>query len=334
MRYVIGVDGGGTKTTAALVGEDSRVRARATAGASNYRSVGMDSASANITAAVTTALRDANMSADEIVGVCMCLAGFDTDLDVAVPRLASHALGFSGPVILENDVVGAWAGATGAAPGIVVISGTGATGLGMNARGEFWRTDGWDTLLGDDGSGYAIGREAIRAAIRMLDGRQQPTSLVRTLGKVYDVRDAEGMRRLVDGAPFGKFEVAAFALHVDEAAKAGDPVARGIIQQAGRDLGANVATIARILRMADEAFPISTVGSVIQSGPLIEEPFMAVVREAAPHATLRPALHPPEVGAAVLAFKRIAEDDLGSWTLGSGKRQIRRSLTIDEVARS
>jgi N-acetylglucosamine kinase-like BadF-type ATPase len=332
MRYVIGIDGGGTKTTAAVVGEDNVLVGSATSGPSNRRSAGMESASANIAEAVTEALQKAGVTLDGLAGICMCLAGFDTDLDLSVPQRAMRILDFGGPTIFENDVVGAWAGATEVNPGIVAIGGTGATALGMNARGEFWRTDGWDTLLGDEGSGYAVGLAAIRAAMRMFDGRIPPTPLVHALDQAFGVQTAEDMRRLVDSTPFGKYEVASFARHVSEAAAAGDTLAGDILRRAGEALAETVAAVVRILGMRDEAFPISTVGSVIRDEPWVAGPFREAVKVIAPQATIRAPLHPPEMGAALLCFKRLADDDLGSWTLGSGKRHIRRSLRLEQLS--
>jgi len=334
MRYVVGIDGGGTKTTAAVVGEDSKLVASATFGPSNRRSVGMEAASANIAEAVTEALQKAGVSLSDLAGICMCLAGFDTDLDLSVPQRTLRILNYTGAAIFENDVVGAWAGATAVNPGIVVIAGTGATALGMNRRGEFWRTDGWDTLLGDQGSGYALGLAAIHIVMRMLDGRIAPSPLVYALSQAYSVNSAEDMRRLVDSTPFGKYEVASFARYVSETAQAGDPIARDLLRQAGEALAENVAAIVRILDMKDDEFPISTVGSVIRDDPWVAKPFEAAVKMLAPRASLRLPLHPPEMGAALLCSARLAEDDLGSWTLGTGKRSIRRSMNIDDLPTS
>ncbi len=191
MRYIIGVDGGGTKTVAAVVDENGRQAGSGSGGPANARSVGLAPASANIATAIRNAVRAAGITLDNVSGILMSLAGFDTDLDLPVPQQAIRELAYTGPAIFENDVVGAWAGATGSEPGIVAISGTGATALGMNPRGEFWRTDGWDTLLGDAGSGYAIGRDGIRAAMAMLDGRRPLTQLAAALGTAYGVRTAK-----------------------------------------------------------------------------------------------------------------------------------------------
>jgi len=332
MQYVVGVDGGGTKTTATVVGEDLGEVAGATTGPANHRSVGVESASANIAEAIQQAVLEADVALESIAGMCLCLAGFDTDLDLPVPQRAIRQLDYKGVAIFENDVVGAWAGATEVKPGIVIIAGTGSTGLGMNEHGQLWRTDGWDYVLGDAGSGYAIGRDAIRAAMRALDGRAMPTLLMQALGRAYGVKDAEAMRRLVDSTSFGKFEIASFASSVAEAADAGDVTARTILTQAGQDLADQATAIIRRLRMEESDFPICTVGSVFKSAPWVTEPFRRSITRLAPHAEFRAPLHPPQVGAAILALRRIQEGDLGSWTLGTGNRHIVRSLLIEEAA--
>jgi N-acetylglucosamine kinase-like BadF-type ATPase len=331
MRYVVGVDGGGTKTKAAVYGEEIGMVGDAETGPANYRSVGMESASANIAQAISNAARVAGIEVSALAGICMCLAGFDTDLDLPVPQSAMRQLSFHGPAIMENDVVGAWAGATEAKPGLVVIAGTGATGLGMNTRGDLWRTDGWDYLLGDDGSGYDIGRAGIRTAMHMLDGRERPTALVHILSQVFGVSDGESMRRLWDSTPFGKFEVAGFARHVADAAVQGDPAAQQILRNAGQALGKSGAAIIRMLEMTGESFVVSTVGSVFKNEPWVTEPFRHEISGTAPNATFRAPAHPPEAGAAILTLRRLDEDDLSSWTLGGGKRHIRRSLHVDDI---
>lgn len=332
MQYVVGVDGGGTKTTAAVVGDDLGTVGTATTGPANQRSLGLEAAASNIARAIGDALRAANVPLSSVAAICLCLSGFDTDLDLPVPHHAIRSLGYEGVAIMENDVVGAWAGATGVEPGIVIISGTGSTGLGMNERGQLWRTDGWDFLLGDFGSGYAIGHAAIRAAIKALDGRGAATLLTRELAHSFGVNDAEGMRRLVDSTTFGKFEIAAFAARVSEAADAGDVTARDILGQAGHDLADQATAIVRRLGMEGSEFPLSTVGSVFKSTPWVTEPFRRSIVQVAPRVQFRPPLHPPEIGAAILAKRRLADGDVGSWTLGTGNRHIIRSLHIDETA--
>jgi N-acetylglucosamine kinase-like BadF-type ATPase len=195
-------------------------------------------------------------------------------------------------------------------------------------------------VLGDDGSGYATGRAGIRAAMRALDGRAAPTLLARELGHRFGVADGEDMRRLVDSTPFGKLEMASFAVHVAQAAQAGDPTSQAILAQAGRDLAEHVTAIIRKLEMGGEAFPVGFVGGMFKSAPFVTEPFAEGVRAAAPRAEIRAPERPPEVGAAILGWQRLREGDLGSWSLGrglptgdSGRRSIPRGLSVEQVGR-
>lgn len=332
MRFVVGVDGGGTKTAAAVVGDDQRAIGTAVAGPSNYRSVGMEAASQGIHEAVAQALRVAGVQLSQVAAICMCLSGFDTELDTPVPQRAVTLLGYTGEAIFENDVVGAWAGVTGGDPGVVAIAGTGATALGMNARGELWRADGWDYILGDAGSGYRIGLDGIHAAMRMLDGRQRPTTrLVSKLASFYGVDDALGMRRLADSGALGKLHIADFSRHVAEAAEEGDQVAQGILRQASSDIASDIEAIVTQLGMREDVFPVGAVGSVFKSSAWVLEPLRQRLAQIAPRATLAAPRYPPEVGAAIIAQRRLAAGDLSSWTLGGGKRHIERSFRVSQL---
>jgi N-acetylglucosamine kinase-like BadF-type ATPase len=331
MGNVIGVDGGGTKTTAVVVDDALVVRGRATTGAANPHSVGVEVAAHNIADAVLGALAAAGAPLAQVDSLCLCLAGLDTDLDLPVPRAAVAKLGYRGPALFENDVVGAWAGATEAQPGIALIAGTGATGLGMNAQGDFWRTDGWDYVLGDSGSGYAIGLAGIQHAIQALDGRAPPTPLVGALATAYGIADAEEMHRLWDSGRLGKLEIAAFAPHVSRAAQAGDAQAQAILARAGTAQAESAIAIVRRLGMERASFPVCLIGGVFQAGAWVLEPLTTTLAAVAPGATIQPAHYPPEVGAALLARQRVAAGDLGSWTLGTGQRRIHRTLRVADL---
>lgn len=332
MRFVIGVDGGGTKTAAAVVGDDLRVLGAGISGPSNYRSADIESSSRNIVDAVTQALCVANIPLERIDAICMCLAGFDTEIDLPVPHRAMMLLGYCGPAIIENDVVGAWACATDGGPGIVAIAGTGATALGMNADGAFWRVDGWDYILGDAGSGYRIGLAAIHETMKMLDGRRPPTRLLDKLAEFYRVDGALAMRRLADSGGLGKLRVAGFSRCVAEAADEGDQLAQDILRQAASEIASDIAAIVTQLAMRDTTFPIGIVGSVFKSTTWVLDPLRTAITCIAPQAKLETPRHLPEVGAAIVAQNRLADGDFSSWTLGNGARSIRRSLEISQLA--
>ena len=325
MRYVVGVDGGGSKTTAAVVAEDLQVLGHSTTGSTNARSVGEDEACANLAEVIAEALDYARLPLPEIAAIGLCLAGFDTELDRPVPQRALRQLGYTGVAVMENDVVGAWAGATQMQPGVVVVAGTGSTALGMNGHGQLRRTDGWDYILGDSGSGYDIGRAGIRLAMKSFDGRAAPTLLTEALKAAYGVDGADEMRRLVDSGPFGKMEIATFARQVAKAADAGDVASRAILAQAGQDLADSVLAVTYALRMEEEEFLVATVGGVFRSDRWVQDPFQREISERLPQAVFRAPLHSPEIGAAILAYRRLESGDFGSWTLGTGRQRIMRT---------
>lgn len=335
MSYFVGVDGGGTKTAAVVLSAGAAaVVGRGLAGPGNSRSIGVAAASQEIARAINAALVDARVTLDQINALCLCLAGFDTNLDLPVPQGAVSLLGYVGPTVFENDVVGAWAGATDVNPGVVAIAGTGSTALGMNARGAFCRVGGWDYLLGDDGSAYAIGLEGIRAAIRALDGEDDaraPTRLALEVRAAYGVEDAAALRRRWDSGQLGKREIAAFAAHVGHSALDwADVIARQILNRAAERLAESVHTTCRRLAMGDEAVPVYTIGGVFTS-PVVMDTFRLRLTARMPNVTFGEPKQPPAIGAALLARQRLDDGDLGSWTLGTGRRPIQRSLRVADL---
>ena len=223
MRYVVGIDGGGTKTTAAVVGDDGKLVASATSGP---RIVALWGWSPPAPMSRGGDGGDQRKRASPSTGCQACAWASPASAPIwASPshNARSASSTYTGRRSL-NDVVGAWAGATAVSPGIVVIAGTARAALGMNRRGEFWRTDGWDTLLGDQGSGYALGLAAIRMVMRMLDGRFTPSPLAHALTQAFGVQSAEDMRRSWIAPRLGSMRWP-LARYVSETAQAGDPVA-------------------------------------------------------------------------------------------------------------
>jgi N-acetylglucosamine kinase-like BadF-type ATPase len=161
--------------------------------------------------------------------------------------------------------------------------------------------------------------------MKSFDGRAAPTLLTEALKATYGVDSADEMRLLVDSEPFGKMEIATFARQVAKAADAGDVASRAILAQAGQDLAESAIAVAYSLRMEEEEFLVATVGGVFRSDRWVQEPFQRVIREHAPQAVFRAPLHSPEIGAAILAYRRLESGDFGSWTLGTGRQRIMRT---------
>jgi N-acetylglucosamine kinase-like BadF-type ATPase len=146
--------------------------------------------------------------------------------------------------------------------GIGVICGTGATVVGRSPAGATARADGWGHLLGDDGSGYWIGMQGLRAIFQAVDGRGPATALQPAIFAAWNIASHEPImtRLYVQDAP--PAEIAALAAVVDQCAEEGDAVAARILARAGLAIAESVEAVARRLGMGG-ALPIGLAGGVI-----------------------------------------------------------------------
>ena len=134
--------------------------------------------------------------------ICLGIAGVDRASDEAVVRSIMSRIGYKARILVVNDALIALQAGVGDAPGIVIVSGTGSIAYGRNDQGEASRAGGWGYVLGDEGSGYWIGRLALRAVVRHADGRGRVTSLTPRLLAHFgvDARDRADSQDLSRGA--------------------------------------------------------------------------------------------------------------------------------------
>ena len=170
-RYVIGIDGGATKTVALIGTENGKILGRGESGSSNYHNIGTTAASAAIKRAVREALRQARIVGSNPDVAIVALAAINSPRDLAIAHRFVRATKIASRTLVVHDSVAALQAATHGKPGIVVISGTGCVAAGINREGNYIRAGGWGYLIDDEGSAYDIGKKALRSAFRMRDGR-------------------------------------------------------------------------------------------------------------------------------------------------------------------
>src|SRR5262245_14757008 len=172
--HVLGIDVGGTKTVCLLANEDGTILAKARETGANLQGVGE-----LVLEKVLHAVMEAALAGQGVVpsAICLGIAGVDRQADQEVVRGIMDRIGYKATVLIVNDALIALQAGVGEEPGIVIVSGTGAIAYGRNRRGEASRASGWGYVLGDEGSGYWIGRLALRAVVRHADGRGRATSL-------------------------------------------------------------------------------------------------------------------------------------------------------------
>lgn len=257
------------------------VRAAEAAGPGPVGLAGADGTRAALAAMSATAA-DVAGNAVPPAAVVAGLAGLLSAPQQAAPLLAGLAARFPGArVVVTSDAVTSHAGALSGRPGVVLAAGTGTSAVGLGADGVLHLVDGWGYLLGDAGSGYAIGRAGIDAALREDDGRGGSAALLRRLAARWGVpRDVP---RLVHGAENPARVVAGFARDVFDAAREGDDGALRICASAAAELAGSTAAAAR--RAGLGASPVVAVaGGLLGAGAVLADPFDRALAERLPGA--------------------------------------------------
>jgi len=268
---------------------------------------------------------------DSVAAAVVAVAGVNIDADRE--RLLSGITGLESPVVLAvNDVVAAWAAGALAAPGIAVISGTGSNTFGVNARGEAWRCGGWGHILGDEGSGFMIALDAIKAAIAYRDGRGGWSAVIPRMMSFYELGKIEDIMPVIY-REFDKAHIAAFAQQVAEAARDGDELAAGIFRRAAAGLATQIEVIHRVLGFGGPA-EVTLIGSAFQAGEVFTGPLRERLRPVTGGADFSAPRLPAVGGALWLAARAAgAEPRLHAGALATSLGRALRQLTPETADR-
>ena len=286
---VLGVDGGGTGSRAVVLAASGEELARATGRAALVKPGAED--------ATLTALRD-------LVAAALAVAGEPGPPEVLVTGLAGVGrtktrlsiqerlveAGLARQIQVKTDVEVAFHDAYGNGSGILLVGGTGSVAITRTPSGRSLRSGGWGAVVGDEGSGWWIGIQALHVAFQSADGRAPETPLLETALSHFHAPDPGALMDRLWTAEKG--EVAALVPLVAEAAARGDPVSRSLLSAAAGALADHLPPLIRAWReeggQTDE-IPVALVGGlVVSGGPLRPELLIrirglgGVPRESAP----------------------------------------------------
>jgi N-acetylglucosamine kinase-like BadF-type ATPase len=307
-RYVMGVDGGATKTLAAVLDIQSKTLHLGHGGPSNQDAVGAQAAVEALLKAADEAMAEAGIGAGQLGGAVLAIAGTDTE-DVARNVRAARTDAW----LVVNDVVAAWSTATGGGPGVAAIAGTGSNVFGVGGTGagtRAWRVGGWGHLLGDEGSGYWLGVQSIKAALRDRERSGPETALSEAAMAFFDADSVEAVATMVYSKPLTKGEIAAFAIETAKLAEQGDVVACELYERGARELAAQIVAVIRQVGLdgdsaggSREQFPVGLIGSAFKAGRVFVEPLTQAIHECAPNAHVGPVELAPVGGSLLLAAR-------------------------------
>ena len=280
-RRFLAVDAGQTGSRAVLVTASGRVLRHAEAAGMIYA---LAPGGAALMATVLGGLRDATADGGRppdvvALGLTAIVRGTPSEpvgVDV-VDRIWPDSVR-----LVESDGYIAWAGATGASPGVAAMAGTGSVAVAVNERGERAEAGGWGWLFGDPGSGWDIGRSALE---RML-GRWDRDLGVSPLGRLtlanFGATEPPEIRDRIYSDDIERIEVARLARQVIRLASEGDEEAAAIVTASAAEFATDVAAAIGRLDWDREPVLVSTLGGIFRSGSIYRDPFLASLRRQTP----------------------------------------------------
>ncbi|MGN0634656.1 MAG: N-acetylglucosamine kinase [Acutalibacteraceae bacterium] len=304
---ILGIDGGGSKTTAVLFTRDGQFVHRVQAGSINYYSNPLSKAREQLSQIVEQMMPYTQNGSFESAFIGMsalnCAATAQELHSFCDGILSAKALG------MDSDLFIALEAMHTEPPCAVAICGTGSMAVAKGEDGRITHRGGFGFLLGDEGSGYAISLEAVRAAMRGAEGTAAPTALTKAAFHHFDAVDADALIGRFYDPPIRRQDVAAFLPAVCACAEEGDAVARSILQSQAQDFS---ETVLSLVRDMPKEIRIGLWGGVFCHAHFFRNIFMdCLAKQGYEKVALLDC--PPEVGAVLAAMKQIgirADDTL------------------------
>ncbi|MFZ4620047.1 MAG: N-acetylglucosamine kinase [Bacteroidota bacterium] len=306
-KYFIGMDGGGTKTHAVIMDESGTLLAEHFAGPSNFQIIGIEKAAETIYSLIELCCDSIGCSMKELAGVGCGLAGAGRAMDQKnmANGLKAYAIRKGSSlknVIVESDARAALEGAFHGGAGIILIAGTGSIAFGKDAKGNVHRVGGWGRVLGDEGSGYFVGRLGLTAVTRYIDGRGEKTLLTGMVTKELGLKD---QTEIINAVYKNGFDIASVAPFVLKAAEKKDKVCRAIVENAVIELSWHVLIAAEKIaasskKRVKEKIHVSFIGGLIANETIIARMLKQYLAQNFPMIEVAKPMMSPAAGAALL----------------------------------
>jgi N-acetylglucosamine kinase-like BadF-type ATPase len=314
-ELILAVDTGGTKTAAwfveSLDADSYRLLGQARTSAGNPLSVGFGRATQAIDEAMRLAREQSEYADQRVARAVLSIAGA-ANREMADRFIAwARSINLAEQVAIVSDVLPILAAGTPDCCGVALISGTGSSAFGRAADGTSKRCGGWGYMLGDEGSGYSIGRAALRHTLQSIEDGQNQPGLAEAVRNALGIKTVTELTRTIYGGANPRFAIADLATLVSNAADEGDPQACQILADAAADLAYLVARTARAVGVTDSGFPLAVSGGVIANSARLQEGLSAELARHGLQCVIQ-VVREPLAGCVRLANPRFA-DVLVNW---------------------
>lgn len=307
-EYVLGVDGGGTKTNVSVADLSGTVFYTFTTGAININGESTENVRNNLRQIFVQEV-SAFGGVQGCRSVCIGAAGIsNVEAGIFLENTVREA-GYTGKLHITGDYQTALYGALGSSNGILLIAGTGSICYGKNTAGEEHRTGGFGYLIDDEGSGYAIGRDILTAVVRAHDGREEKTLLTPMVFEQLGVKTMGEVISFVYHKNTNKRDIAALATHIAEVCAAGDNAACRIVEKCCDELAALVYPV--VERLGLERGNLAMAGSILLKEDRIRNGVAARVASKYPGILCRTPDKDAAYGAVLIALEDLEKERMG-----------------------
>jgi N-acetylglucosamine kinase-like BadF-type ATPase len=305
MKYLLGMDVGGTKTDCIIADEHGKILSVARSGTGSYEYFGVELARKENEKAIREALKHAQLKLSDISYVGLGVAGADLPEDFVMLEKEIYTPLFKGiPRVFHNDSIAALKGGMKGKDGIVIICGTGAIAAGLSAKGETARAGGLGAEYTDAWTGQTLGQEGLRCVWRAMEGIIPPTRLTDFFVQRSGYKDAKTLFQKIYRGEMPDDLLEPKAQLVFNAALDGDSMACDILLDAGKFLGQMVNAAARKLKFKKQQIEIIMVGSVFSEGaPVLMDAMVESIRECIPNTAFKNPDFTPVIGSLLLSFE-------------------------------
>jgi len=298
MKYYIGIDGGGTKTICVLADENLFIRSSATGPATNPLVVGFEKSALTLLKLIKKTGSSKKISFCEI-GIAGTGLKNNSNKLKKILKIKSRETGFKLPPFeITTDIRITLEGAFAGAPGSILISGTGSIAFAKDKKDNLFRAGGFGRIIGDEGSGYSIGRRVLSSIAGSLDGRVNDKELLKSFQKKFGIWDSSQLISMVHSE---KFQIAGLAEFAISEADRGNRSCRKILDEEAEQLIMHLKPITR--KLMSKNFRLCLSGSLLNKknyfSSLVKEKIMSYY----PGIIIKNPEFPPEIGAVMMAKK-------------------------------
>lgn len=307
MKYLIGIDGGGTKTDCAIADLSGKIISQTSGKPSNFLVIGVEEAVENLFALIEENLFSLEGDFADVKQIVIGVAGAGREEDAKLLEKSfkdyadQERIHFKGVKVLSDAHI-ALEGAFPDSAGCILIAGTGSILFGKDEKGTIHRVGGFGRLIGDEGSGYSIGRKALNAVSKASDGRGEETMISELLDAKMNHNTS---KNIINKVYNEKLDVASVAKIVIEAAEEGDPIAEDILDEEADELVLHIRSL--INKIDTDKLNVAFSGSLLDNKNFYSELLKNKIKSTLPNVKVVKPANPP-VSGAILFAKRIADE--------------------------